>query len=230
MLTMDSNGSSNSSFPNSSWVDCGIDWKGTSRMAGPLDPWAPLLLAPSALEAPWAAARVCLGAWGFGSFDIPAVSTFGKLEDGFSINTITGNSGDDWLDPSELLCTQLRKSWIWSFSCAGRYWILSQARVEIRKLRQIGWNQKNIIFLLASINMRNLSLQQRSRSCFPFLAAIRSSIYWRRRHTIPRFIILLQNKQRIHQMISNFNFKYSTVCWRSLTTHFDRQLLHQIQP
>ena len=195
MLSLDNNGSSKSSFPNSPWVDCGIDWKGTSRTAEPLDPWAPLLPAPSALEAPWAAAGVRSGAWGFGSFDIPAVSAFGKLADGFLINPITGDSGADRLVPSELLCTQLRKSWIWSFSCAGRYWILSQARVVIRKLRQIGWNRKNIGFLLTSINTRNLSLQQRSRSCLPFLAAIRSSIYWSWRHTIPCLVIFLQKKQ-----------------------------------
>jgi len=189
-------------------------------MAGPLDPWAPLLPAPSALEAPSAAAGVHSGAWGFGSFDIPAVSAFGKLADGFSINPITGDSGADRLVPSELLDTQLWKSWIWSFSCAGRYWILSQARFAIRKLRQIGWNQKNIGFLLASINTRNLSLQQRSRSCFLFLAAIRSIICWSRRHTIPRLIILLQKKQRICQKIKNFSYKYSTLFLKTHTHAF----------
>ena len=194
MLSRDNNGSSKSSFPNSSWVDCGIDWKGTSRTAEPLDPWAPLLPAPSAMEAPSAAAGVRSGAWGFGSFDISAVSAFGKLADGFSINPITGDSGADRLVPSELLCTQLRKSWIWSFSCAGRYWILSQARVEIRKLRQTGWNQKNIGFLLASIETRNFSLQHWFGSHLLFLAVVRISIYGSRRHTIPGFIIFLQKE------------------------------------
>ena len=37
-LSTDSNGSSKSSFPNSSCVDWGIDWKGTSRTLGFLDP------------------------------------------------------------------------------------------------------------------------------------------------------------------------------------------------
>ena len=81
-------------------------------MAGPLDPSAPLLPVPPALEAPLVGTGVCLGTSGFGSFDIPAVSAFGAPADGFSINPITGDSGADRLVPSELLCTQLRKSWI----------------------------------------------------------------------------------------------------------------------
>ena len=81
-------------------------------MTGPLDPSAPLLPVPPALEAPLAAIEVCSGALGFGSFDIPAVSAIGKLADGFSINPITSDSGADRLVPSELLSTQLRKSWI----------------------------------------------------------------------------------------------------------------------
>ena len=87
----------------------------------------------------------------------------------------------------------------------------SQARLWIRKLRQTGQNQQNIGFLLASIETRNLPLQQRSRSCFPFLAVIRCSIGWSWRHTIPWLIIFLQEKQRIHHKSKNFNYKYSTV-------------------
>ena len=78
-------------------------------MAGPLDPSAPLLPVPPALEAPSAAAGVWSGASGFGSVDFPTVSTFGKPAGGFSINLITGDSGADRLVPSELLDTQLRK-------------------------------------------------------------------------------------------------------------------------
>ena len=68
--------------------------------------------------------------------------------------------------------------------------------------------------------MRDLSPQQRSRSCFPFLSAIRSSIYRRRRHTVPWLIILLQNKQKVHQGINKFNFKYSAVFPKTHTHAF----------
>jgi len=79
-------------------------------MAGPLDPSAPLLPVPPALEAPSAAIGVCLGVLRFGSFDTSAMSAFGKSADVFSINPIIGDSGADRLVPSELLCTQLQKS------------------------------------------------------------------------------------------------------------------------
>ena len=68
---------------------------GTSRTVEPLDPSAPLLPVPLALEVPSAAAGVCLGASGFGLFDVPTVSAFGKLALEFSINPITGDSGAD---------------------------------------------------------------------------------------------------------------------------------------
>ena len=142
MLSTDNSGSSKSSFPNSFWVDYGIDWKGTSRTAGPLDPPAPLSPVPPALEAISVAAGVCSGTSGFGLFDILVVSASGNPADGLSINPIASDSGADRLVPSELLDIQLRKSWIWSFSCAGRYWILGQARFTIKKLRQTGWNQR----------------------------------------------------------------------------------------
>jgi len=51
-----------------------------------------------------------LGASGFGSFDVPGVSTFGKLAIEFSINPITGDSGADRVVVSGSLCIQLRKS------------------------------------------------------------------------------------------------------------------------
>jgi len=110
MLSTVNKGSSNSSFPNSSWVDRGIDWKGTSRTAGPFDPSSPLLPDPPALEAPSAAAGVCSDASGFGSLDFSAVFTFGKMAAGASINPIIGDSGADRLVPFEPLDTQLQKS------------------------------------------------------------------------------------------------------------------------
>ena len=130
ILSRDNRGSSKSSFPNSSWADCGIDWKGTSRMAGPFDPLAPLLPVQPALEVPLAAAWVCSKTSGFGLFDISVVSGLGVLTDGFSINPMIGDSGADRLVPSELLDTQLRKSWICSFSHAGRCWILTKQDSE----------------------------------------------------------------------------------------------------
>ena len=123
---MDNNGSSNSSFPNSSWVDWSIDWKGTSRTTGPFDPSAPLLPVLPALEVPLAAAWVCSKTSGFGLFDVPAISALDILTDGFSISPIIGDSGIDRIVDSGSFCTQLRKSWIWSFSCAGRVWILAK--------------------------------------------------------------------------------------------------------
>jgi hypothetical protein len=94
-LSIDNNGSSKSSLPNSSWVDYGIDWKGTTRTAGSLDPSALPLLVPTSLEVPSVAAGVSLGASGFGSFDVPGMSVFGMLAVEFSINPITGDSGAD---------------------------------------------------------------------------------------------------------------------------------------
>ena len=52
ILSTDSNGSSKSSFPNSSCVDCGKDWKGTNLTAGVFDPSAPLLPVLAAFEVP----------------------------------------------------------------------------------------------------------------------------------------------------------------------------------
>ena len=74
MLSIDNNGSSNSSFPISSWVDCGRDWKGTTRIAGFLDHSAPPLPIPAAVEVSSIAAEgVSLDASGFGSFVVPDV-------------------------------------------------------------------------------------------------------------------------------------------------------------
>jgi len=79
-------------------------------MAGPLDPSPPLLLVPPALEVPLAAAGVCSGASGFGSFDILAVSASDILAVEFSINPITSDSGANQVVVSGPLCTQLLKS------------------------------------------------------------------------------------------------------------------------
>ena len=70
----------------------------------------------------------------------------------------------------------------------------SQARFWIRKLRQMGYNQQNVIYLLAGIETRNFPLQYWSGSYHPFLAIVRINICKRRRHTIPGFIILLQKE------------------------------------
>ena len=109
MLSRDNSGSSNNSFPNSSWADWGIDWNGTSRTEGSFDPSAPLLPNPPALEAPSAAAGVS-DVSGLGSLGFSAVSTLGKLADGVSIYPITDDSGADRLVPSEPLDIQFRKS------------------------------------------------------------------------------------------------------------------------
>ena len=127
IFSTDNNGSSYSSLPNSSWVDFGIDWKGTSRTVGFFDPSALLPPHPAALEVPSPAAEgVDAGTSGVGSFDVPEMSTLGERVVEFSINPIIGDSGVDWVLVSGLLSTLLRKSWIWSFSCAGRYWILAK--------------------------------------------------------------------------------------------------------
>ena len=115
MLSRDNSGSSNSSFRSSSWADWGIDWNGTSRTEGPFDLSAPLLLDPPALETPSAAAWVS-NVSGLNSLGFSAVSALGKLAVGVSINPITGESGAYRVVSSEPLDTQLRKSWIWSFS------------------------------------------------------------------------------------------------------------------
>src|SRR6185437_7053966 len=81
ILSRDNNGSTNSSFPNSSWADLGIDWNGTSRTEGPFDPSAPLLLDPPALEAPSAAAGVS-DVSGLGSLGFSTMSALGKLAAG----------------------------------------------------------------------------------------------------------------------------------------------------
>ena len=126
-LSTDSIGSSKSSFPNSSYVDCGKDWKGTNLTAGVFDPSAPPLPVPSAFEVLLVAAEgVSLGAFGFGSFDVPGMFAFGELAVEFSINPFTGDSGVDRVVAAGSLSIQLRKSWIWSFSCTGRYWNLAK--------------------------------------------------------------------------------------------------------
>ena len=130
MLSRDNSGSSNSSFPNSSWVDWGINWKGSSRTVGSFDPSAPLLPDLPALEVLSEATGVWLGASGHGSLDFSVVSALGKLAAGVSINLITGDSRADRLVPSEPLDIQLRKSWTWSFSCVERYWILAKQYSE----------------------------------------------------------------------------------------------------
>ena len=127
IFSTDNNGSSKRSFPNSSWVDCGIDWKDTSRTVGFLDLSALSLLSPAALEVPWAVAEgVDAGTSRGGSLDVPGMSTLGEGVVEFLINPITGESGVDRVLASGLLSIQLRKSWIWFFSCAGRYWILAK--------------------------------------------------------------------------------------------------------
>ena len=127
IFSTDNNGSSKRSFPNSFWVDCGIYWNGTSRTVGFLDPSAFSLPHPAVFEVPSPAAEgVDAGTSRGGSFDVPGMSTLREIIVEFSINPITGDSGVDRVLASGLLSIQLRKSWIWSFSCAGRYWILAK--------------------------------------------------------------------------------------------------------
>ena len=127
IFSTDNNGSSKRSFPNSFWVDCGIDWNGTSRTVGFFDPSTLSLPHPAAFEVPSpAAAGVDAGTSRGGSLDVPGMSTLGEGVVDFSINPITGESGVDRVLASGLLSIQLRKSWIWFFSCAGRYWILTK--------------------------------------------------------------------------------------------------------
>ena len=127
IFSTDNNGSSKSSLPNSSWVDFGIDWKGTSRTVGFFDPSALSPPHPPALEVPSLAAEgVDAGTSRVSSFDVPEISTLGERVVEFSINPIIGDSGVDRVLVSGLFSIQLQKSWIWSFSCAGRYWILTK--------------------------------------------------------------------------------------------------------
>ena len=127
IFSSDNNGSSKRSFPNSSWVDFSIDWKGTSRTVGFFDPSALSPPHPPALEVPSPAAEgVDAGTSRVGSFDVPEISTLGERVVEFSINPIIGDSGVDRVLVSGLFSIQLRKSWICSFSCAGRYWILAK--------------------------------------------------------------------------------------------------------
>ena len=70
------------------------------------------IVSSTALEVPSVVVGVSLGASGFGSFDVPGMSVFGKLAVEFSINPITGDSGVDRVVVSESLCIQLWKSWI----------------------------------------------------------------------------------------------------------------------
>ena len=108
---MVSSGSSKSSFPNSSWADSGIEWKGTTQTVGFFGPSAPPLLTPVAFEVPSVAAKgVGNGTSRFGSFDVPGVSAFTGLAVELSINPITGDSGADRVAVSEPLSIQLRKS------------------------------------------------------------------------------------------------------------------------
>ena len=127
IFSIDNNGSSKSSLPNYSWIYFGIDWKGTSRTVGFFDPSALLPPHPAALEVPSPAADgVDMGTSRVGSFDVPEISTLGERVVEFSINPIIGDSGVDRVLVSGLFFIQLRKSWIWSFSCAERYWILAK--------------------------------------------------------------------------------------------------------
>ena len=127
IFSTDNNESSKSSLPNSSWVDFGIDWKGTSRIVGFFDPSALSPPHPPALEVPSLAAEgVDAGTSRVSSFDVPEISTLGERVVEFSINPIIGDSGVDRVLVSGLFSIQLWKSWIWSFSCAGRYWILAK--------------------------------------------------------------------------------------------------------
>jgi len=121
------NGSSKSSLPNSYWVDCGIDWKGTIRIVGFFDPSALSPPHPATLEVPSPATEgVDVGTSRVSSFDVPDKSTLGERVVEFSINPITRESGVDRVLASELLSIHLRKFWIWFFSCAGRYLILAK--------------------------------------------------------------------------------------------------------
>jgi len=158
IFSTDNNGSSKSSLLISSWVDCGIDWKGTSRTVGFFDPSALSLPHPAMFGVPSPAVEgVDAGTSRGGSFDVPGMSTLVERVVEFLINPITGESGVDRVLASGLLSIQLWKSWIWFFSCAGRYWIL--AKQDFKK--ENGGKQdtiKNIIFLLASIKTRYLPL------------------------------------------------------------------------
>ena len=127
IFSTDNNGSSKSSLPNSSWVDFSIEWKGTSQTVGFFNPSALSPPHPPALEVPSPAIEgVDAGTSRVGSFDVPEISTLGERVVEFSINPIIGDSGVDRVLVSRLFSIQLRKSWIWSFSCAGRYWILAK--------------------------------------------------------------------------------------------------------
>ena len=77
---------------------------------------------------------------------------------------------------------------------------------------------KSIRYLLASIETRNLSLQQSSRSYFSLFAFI-SSIYWSWRHTIPCLIIFLWNKEAFVRR-SNFLTTSTRQCFPTLTHAF----------
>ena len=176
MLSRDNSGSSNSSFPKSSWVDWGIDWNGTNWTEGPFDSSAPLLPDPPALEALSADAGVS-DVSGLGSLGFSAVSALGKL----------GNLVVEVLDLIFLMRWKMLDP--------------SQARFWIRKLRQMGYNQQNIIYILADIEMKNFPLQYWSGSHLPFLAIVRITICRSQRHTIPGFIILLQKKPILSQKI-----------------------------
>ena len=141
IFSIDNNGSSKSSLPNSSWVDCGIDWKGTNRTVGFFDPSALSLPDPAAFEIPSTAAEgVGASTSEVGSFDASGMPAFGERIAGFSINPIIGESGVDRVLVSGLLSIQLRKFWIWSFSWAGRYWILDKQNSKLDS-----WGKKDAI-------------------------------------------------------------------------------------
>src|SRR6185437_1647024 len=79
IFSTDNNGSSKSSLPKSSWVDYGIDGKGTSQTVGFFDPSALSPPHPAALEVPSQVAEgVDAGTLRVGSFDVPEMSTLGE--------------------------------------------------------------------------------------------------------------------------------------------------------
>ena len=65
---------------------------------------------------------------------------FGERVAEFSINPIIGESGVDRVLVSGLLSIELRKPWIWSFSWAGRYWILAKQNFKSER-----WGKKDAI-------------------------------------------------------------------------------------
>ena len=150
-----------------------------------------------------------------GSFAVPAVSTFGNLVDEFSINPITGDSGADRVVPSEPLYTQLQKSWIWSFSCAGRYWTLAK-----QNSKSESWGKQDAIK-----EYQILTGQHRDEDFFSAtkLQEFPSASYFHQKQHIPKseaYNTMTYNfsakKQKSCKKIKNFNYKYSAMFPKNL--------------